>query len=121
MCVSKSSCTPAHALQHFMLLCMPESCASERMQLEQHLETQELLTGTYPTPEMLLKMISPILRTKKSSNLHVTTRGQQQQRCLNCWSDQHITSKCDKKCSPSEKPQRANSKLIYAPRVGSGP
>ena len=91
-----------YALQDIMLRCVPKACEAQIKLLEQQLETDHLLYAKYPSPEELLKLLSSIVAAAKNANTNVhfggRATGDRPKNCLNCGSQQHMSSQCDKKC-----------------------
>ena len=51
-----------YALQEHLFSCVPDVCAAEVNILRQQVDTNQVLSGTYPTPEELIRLITPIVR-----------------------------------------------------------
>ena len=61
-----------YALQEHLFTCVPDVCAAEVSILRQQLDTNQVLSGTYPTPAELLRLISPIVRACKPAATFAT-------------------------------------------------
>ena len=109
-------------LQEMLIAAMPVECLGERIMIESQLEMQLHTTGTYPNAHTLLRMLSPLIRTKHTSHvaMHVqdAPSGQKRKapgggggspdgggppggrntfRCANCLGG-HQSSACSFKC-----------------------
>ena len=61
-----------YALQEHLFSCVPDECATEINNLRQQIDTNQILSDTYPTPEELLRLISPIVRACKPASTFAT-------------------------------------------------
>jgi hypothetical protein len=82
--------------------------------LRQQIDTNQMMSGKYPTPEEVLRLVSPIVRAHKPASTFATNRDQSRDApnrgghrdnnrpsslsCLNCGSAAHLSGKCDKRC-----------------------